>query len=97
MPVGSGSRDYRAIARQTGGVLLFYFLSPGESYLWVITPAKTYPPIVLPPAGQIQRWVDDYRRFVEQRVGDSMASESQAGRHLYENLVAPAAALVPRD
>jgi CHAT domain-containing protein len=26
-----------------------------------------------------------------------MASESQAGRHLYENLVAPAAALVPRD
>jgi CHAT domain-containing protein/tetratricopeptide (TPR) repeat protein len=97
MPVVSGSRDYCSIARQTGGVLLFYFLSPGESYLWVITPAKTYPPIVLPPAGQIQRWVDDYRRFVEQRVGDPLVSESQAGRHLYENLVAPAAILIPRN
>jgi CHAT domain-containing protein/tetratricopeptide (TPR) repeat protein len=96
MPPGSAVRDYRAIARQTGGALLFYFLSPGESYLWVITPAKTYAPIVLPPAGQIQRWVDDYRKFVEQRVGDPMTYESQAGRHLYENLVAPAAALVPR-
>jgi CHAT domain-containing protein/tetratricopeptide (TPR) repeat protein len=97
MPVGFGSRDYRSIARQTGGVLLFYFLSPGESYLWVITPAKTYPPVVLPSAGQIQRWVDDYRRFVEQRVGDPLVSESQAGRQLYEKLVAPVASLIPRD
>lgn len=96
-PPRSAGRDYRAIARQTGSTLLFYLLAPGKSYLWVVTGERTYPPIELPAADEIQGWVEAYRKFVEQRVADPMTSESQAGRRLYETLVAPINQLVPRD
>jgi CHAT domain-containing protein/tetratricopeptide (TPR) repeat protein len=96
-PPRSAGRDYRAIARQSGSALLFYFLAPRKSYLWVVTGERSYPPIELPAADEIQGWVESYRKFVEQRVADPMASESPAGRRLYETLVAPVNRLVPRN
>ena len=91
----SAVRDYRAIARAWDSVALFYWLAPGRSCLWVVTPSQIHPPIELPPADQIRRWVDQYRAFIEQRVGDPMAVENEAGRRLYETLIAPAKAFIP--
>ena len=91
----SSASDYLKIARASHSVLLFYWIAPAQSYLWVVTPARIYPPFQLPPAAQIRGWVDRYRAFVEQRIGDPMASENESGRHLYESLIAPAAELIP--
>ena len=91
----SSASDYLKIARASHSVLLFYWIAPEQSYLWVVTPARIYPPFQLPPAAQIRGWVDRYRAFVEQRIGDPMASENEAGRRLYESLIAPAAELIP--
>ncbi len=71
--------DYQGIARRLNAVLLFYFLAPGQSYLWVVTPNGVQPPISLPPAEQLRRWVDQYSGFVERRVGDPMATPNEVG------------------
>ncbi len=94
-PGRSSARAYLDIARASNSVLLFYWIAPAQSYLWVVTPARIYPPFQLPPAGQIRGWVERYRAFVEQRLGDPMAQQNEAGRQLYEALIAPAAELIP--
>jgi len=96
-PPPPAARDYRAIARQTGSTLLFFFLAPGKSHLWVVTGNRIYPPIELPAAQEIESLVDSYRRFVEQRLGDPIAVESSPGRRLYEILLAPAQRMIPRN
>ena len=85
------------MAKASGSVLLFYWIAPEESYLWVVTPQRVYPPFRLPAAEQIRQWVDQYRAFIEQRVGDPMAQHSDAGQHLYDALIAPAAKLIPAN
>jgi CHAT domain-containing protein/predicted negative regulator of RcsB-dependent stress response len=96
-PVGGAATDYRKIARRRESTLLFYWIAPEQSYLWVITPAKVHPPIELPPAEQIRYWVDQYRRFIEQQLGDPMKTPNEAARHLYDALIAPAGRLIPRN
>jgi CHAT domain-containing protein len=91
------ARDYRSIARRSNSVLLFYWVAPEQSYLWVVTPDRVHPPYRLPSADVIERRVNQYRAFIEQRLGDPMAIESQAGRRLYESLIAPAAKWIPHN
>jgi CHAT domain-containing protein len=88
--------DYPKLARATGSVLLFYWIAPQKSYLWVVTPTGIHRPLELPPAGQIRGWVDQYRNFIEQQVGDPITGGNEAGRQLYQALIAPAANLIPR-
>jgi len=90
-------RDYPAIARRLNSVLLFYLVAPGQSYLWVVTPGGIQPPIALPPADDIRRWVGQYRAVIEVPTGNPMASPNEAGRQLYQALIAPAEHLIPRD
>jgi len=86
--------DYQAIARRFKSTLLFYLVTPEQSYLWVITPEGVQPPIPLAPAGEIRQLVDQYRAFIEQRLGDPLATPSEAGRRLFNLLVAPAAPFI---
>ena len=69
--------------------ILFYWLGPKYSYLWVVTPARValYP---LPPSGEIHALVQSYRRDL---LGprDVLESGNQRGVDLYNMLVAPAA------
>jgi CHAT domain-containing protein len=94
-PGKSTARDYVNIARASNSVLLFYWIAPEQSYLWVVTPDRIHPPVKLPPAEQIGQWVDQYRAFIEKRLADPLGSESAAGRQLYEALIAPAKSLIP--
>jgi CHAT domain-containing protein len=91
----SSARGYPGVARATRSVLLFYWIAHGKSYLWVVTPDGIHSPLELPPAEQIRVWVDQYRAFVEQQLGDPVATENEAGRHLYDALIAPAARWIP--
>ena len=55
--------DYRRLAQRTRSVLLEYWLSPGKSYLWVITP-QTIRLHVLPPSGTIRPLIESYRAVI---------------------------------
>ncbi|MEO8130211.1 MAG: CHAT domain-containing protein [Bryobacteraceae bacterium] len=90
----SRSASYQSFAKRSGSVLLFYWLAPTNSYLWVVSAAKVkcFP---LPPAAEIQALVQQYRAFLEDGVRDPLQTESAAGARLFQILIAPAAGLIP--
>jgi CHAT domain-containing protein len=90
------ARNYREIAGKLKSTILFYWVAPERSYLWVVKPGSVHPPIELPAAAEIQKLVERYRAFIEKGVRDPIATENEAGRRLYEMLVAPAARLIDR-
>jgi CHAT domain-containing protein/tetratricopeptide (TPR) repeat protein len=88
-----GVVDPQATARRAGGTILFYALGEKQSYLWAISPQKTSF-FTLPPKSEIDPTV--------QRYGKVLANHQEfiAGkdaRTLYQTLVAPAQALLPKD
>jgi len=82
----------RQVAQAEGGVILFYWLGPIQSYLWAVTPAQTKL-FELPPEAEIDARVQSYRKaLIESR--DVLQQENADGIKLYETLVAPAAKLI---
>jgi CHAT domain-containing protein/predicted negative regulator of RcsB-dependent stress response len=94
-PEPTQPRDYRRIARSCRSVVLYYWVAPERSWLWVVTPDRVHRPFELPPAAQIQSWVDRYRQFIIDRLGDPMQVRNEAGHQLYQNLVAVAGSVIP--
>ena len=79
---------YQKLARQTNAVLLEYWLSESQSYLWVITSQRirNYP---VPPAKFIRRLVENQRDVIlGQR--NPLETGGDTGRELYDALLAPA-------
>ncbi len=91
-PLRAASFDPQQIARKTNSTLLFYWLGEQESYLWVITPAKTQL-ILLPPQNEITASVERYRKALLE-VQDPLQSGDTDGQSLYKTLLSPAAALL---
>jgi CHAT domain-containing protein len=89
------ARTYTKIAAARGSALLFYWVAPERSYLWVVTRDRVNPPIELPAASQIEKWVDEYDAHINRSLADPMTKRSEAGKQLYEALIAPAARLIP--
>ena len=81
---------YRQLARQTGAVLLEYWLTPSRSYLWVITPEKVVLH-ALPPKGEILPLIRSYRAVVT-GGRNPLDVASDTGLRLYNALLAPAIA-----
>ena len=90
------SERYQKLAAARDSVLLFYWIAPERSYLWVVTKDKVHPPFELPAAAQLQQWVDQYLAFTNRSLADPMVTTNEAGRHLYDALIAPASRLIPR-
>ena len=86
-------QEFNAIARRSDSVWMSYWLAPRRSFLWVTTPKETRI-FILPPAGEITKLVDEYRGSIEASVRDPMATPNEAGRRLYDILIAPAAPLL---
>jgi CHAT domain-containing protein/tetratricopeptide (TPR) repeat protein len=79
-------------ARKLNSVILAYWLKPGQSYLWTVTPSR----VVLsnlPPADQIDFEIQSYRKAL---LGprDVKETTNAAGTKLYDMLVAPAQNLI---
>ena len=85
---------FQRTARDSGSIWLSYWLGPQRSFLWVVT-GSGIRSFVLPPAAEITKLVEAYQGFIEGSMRDPMVSESDAGRKLYESLIAPAASLIP--
>jgi CHAT domain-containing protein len=87
--------DEQAVAGKLNGVILFYSLGPDKSWLWAITAHHTrlFP---LPGQAGIQTQVQDYQNAIL-KSSDPLRDSNQAAKNLYATLVAPAAAVIPRD
>jgi CHAT domain-containing protein len=90
------NRSVRAheLARRLKSTLLFYWVGEKQSYLWVITPAKTTC-LPLPAAAGIDPIIKSYRdALVAGR--DPLATGNTDGQKLYSILVEPAKNLIPQ-
>ena len=88
------SVDEQAVARKLDSVILFYALGPEKSWMWVVTPHRTN---FLPLPGQatIEVQVRNYQNAIL-KSSDPLRDENSAAQMLYDTLVAPAAAMIPK-
>jgi CHAT domain-containing protein len=91
----SDNLDPRSVAHRLGGTILSYWLGPTESYLWAISPTQVRL-FKLPKEIEISQRVGSYQKNVE-RSNDFLSMDSDSGRKLYESLVGPAQAMIPKD
>ncbi len=80
------------LSRSTGATLLSFWLAPGRSFLWTVTPDRVELH-VLPPEKQIAELVEAYRGFIE-NLRDPLEAEFPAGRQLSEILLGPVRSLL---
>jgi len=78
----------RAEARKSNTAILFYWLAPQKSYLWLITP-KSEDFQELPPQDQITQDVQTYSKAIQAADQDLLNTPNSAGLHLYETLIKP--------
>jgi CHAT domain-containing protein len=85
----------QALARKLNSVILFYSLGPEKSWLWVVTPHRTH---LLPLPGQstIEVQIKSYQNSIL-KSSDPLREPNAAAQMLYDTLVSPASAMVPKD
>ncbi len=86
--------DAQAVARKLDTTILFYSLGQKKSWLWAINPHRTrlFP---LPGQSDIESQLRIYQTAILKST-DPLRDENQAARNLYDTLVAPAAAMIPK-
>jgi CHAT domain-containing protein/Tfp pilus assembly protein PilF len=88
-----GDIDPQATARRAGGTILFYALGEKQTYLWAISPQKTSF-FTLPPKSEIDPAVQRYGKVLANHQEFAAGKDA---RTLYQMLVAPAQAMLPKD
>ncbi len=73
--------------RESGAILLSYWLAPNRSYLWAVT-AKGVSQFALPGESAINALIEQHRRSIE-NLRDPLASGDAAARQLYKMLLGP--------
>jgi CHAT domain-containing protein/Flp pilus assembly protein TadD len=91
----SENLDAKGVARRLHGTILSYWLGPTESYLWAITPSQVKL-FKLPKESEISELVRSYQKSI-QASNDVLAANNDAGQSLYQILIAPAQAMIPKD
>ncbi len=81
-------------AARSRSVWLAYWLAPGRSYAWVVTP-RGIQCITLPGEAEIERAVKGHRAMIERTSVDPLASPGSPGDALFAAVVAPAAPFIP--
>jgi CHAT domain-containing protein len=84
----------QAVARKLNATFLFYSLGPEKSYLWAVTANRTrlFP---LTARSAIEAQVQTYQKAIL-RSSDPIRDANKTAMSLYETLVSPAAAMIPR-
>lgn len=88
----TASLSARAVARETGATLLFYWLGAQRSYLWAVTP-NCIALFSLPKERQISALLERYRAMLL-APADTVEFTNPDGLALYELLIAPASKLI---
>lgn len=79
----------QAAARRTRSAILFYFVAPAESYLWIIT-GKGLQCKTLPGESDLTSLVRSYQRLLETEKTDPLQTRSLLPQRLFTTLVTPA-------
>jgi len=87
------AQDYRRVARLTQSTLLEYWLSPGRSYLWVITP-QAVRLSRLPSASAIHHLIESYRAVIA-GGRNPLDVAADTGQQLSRILLGPIASAAP--
>lgn len=85
---------YREIARNSGTVLVSYWLGPIRSHAWVVTGRETHH-VELPPAREIETLVAAYQEAVERQLADPARIHLPAGERLFTILIEPLRKWIP--
>jgi CHAT domain-containing protein len=86
--------DAQVVARKLNAAILFYSLGPEKSYLWAVTAHRTslFP---LPGQSVIEAQVQGYQKSIL-RSDDPLRDANENAKALYDVLVGPAAAMIPK-
>jgi CHAT domain-containing protein len=86
--------DEQAVARKLNSVILFYSLGREKSWMWAITAHRTslFP---LPGESTIEVKVKSYQNAIA-KSSDPLRDANQAAQMLYDTLVGPAVAMIPK-
>jgi CHAT domain-containing protein len=86
--------DLQAVARKLNATILFYSLGTEKSYLWAVTAHRTslFP---LPGQSVIEAQVQAYQKAIL-RSDDPVRDANENAKTLYDTLVCPAAAMLPK-
>jgi CHAT domain-containing protein len=87
---------FQRVARESGAVLLSYWLDPDQSWLWVLS-ARGVKLLPLPPAKQIETLVRQHQATIADAMADPLGANQSAGAKLYQMLVAPASEWIAKD
>jgi CHAT domain-containing protein len=90
-----GVADAKVVASKLHAAILFYSLGPEKSHLWAITPHETRL-FTLPRQKEIQSLMEEYQRAI-QKSSDPVQTANASAASLYDALVKPAAAVIPKD
>ena len=85
---------FRALARQSGSILVSYWLGPAHSYAWVVDAGGVHW-TELAPAAEIEPLVREYQEAIERRLADPLRTRIPAGERLSQVLIAPLRAWIP--
>jgi CHAT domain-containing protein/tetratricopeptide (TPR) repeat protein len=93
-PMRVRAADLRAVAARSGATLVSYWIAPGTSYAWVVDAAGIRV-VTLPGDREIRALVRQHQAAVQDAFGALLTARS-AGARLFDLLVAPFAAALPR-
>jgi CHAT domain-containing protein len=86
--------EVEAVARKLDGSILFYSLGEAKSYLWSVSSHQTRL-FTLPGRAAIAAQVKSYQRAIL-KSSDPLREVNASGRSLYQTLVEPVAASIPK-
>jgi CHAT domain-containing protein len=84
--------DYRRLARDSGRVLISYYLGPERSFVWVVSPDRIEARTLAGEA-TIKQLAEGYRALIEDQE-NPLDSDSHLGENLYRELIAPVGGLI---
>jgi tetratricopeptide (TPR) repeat protein len=92
--------EWQAATRRSGVIFLSYWLAPGQSYVWAISPARIRS-FTLGPAGGLESLVDRFNRWIGSSSGSHTIPQdplnNAEARRLYDTVIGPVAALIPAN
>ncbi len=92
---GHASIDLERAAKRDRVTILTYWLGEHHSYLWAIAPSGKLQLFTLPPESEIDPIAKSYADAV-QGARDPLSTGSEDGARLFEMLVQPAIAFIPK-
>jgi len=87
---------FRRAAQEMRSVFVFYWIGSTRSYAWLVTGDRVRFIPLETNAGAIKPLVEQYRNTIVTSLADPLAAQGGAGDTLFQQLVQPVAAAIPR-